>query len=85
MKNATLHSSKKTLPEFIQAYMNTFWKSFVYKIISSGLWPACSPFFNPCDFYLWATVVQRIYRLNPDIFEEKKDKPKGRFYVSREL
>jgi inhibitor of nuclear factor kappa-B kinase subunit alpha len=43
------------------------------RIISRGLWPASSPDLNPCDFYLWGNLKQKVYKTNPHTIEELKE------------
>jgi hypothetical protein len=43
------------------------------RIISRGLWPACSPDLNHCDFYLWGNLEQKVYKTNPHTIEELKE------------
>jgi hypothetical protein len=43
------------------------------RIISRGLWPAHSPDLNPCDFYLWGNLKQKVYKTNPHTIEELKE------------
>jgi inhibitor of nuclear factor kappa-B kinase subunit alpha len=33
--------------------------------LSRGLWPARSPDLNPCDFYLWGNLKDKVYSNNP--------------------
>jgi hypothetical protein len=40
------------------------------RIISHGLWPACSPDLTPSDSYLWGNLKDKTYRKNP---HTKKD------------
>jgi hypothetical protein len=41
-------------------------------IISSGIWPACSPNLNPCDFFFWGCWEDKVYDGNPQVEEVKK-------------
>jgi hypothetical protein len=43
------------------------------RIISCGLWPARSPDLNPCNFYLWGNLKQKVYETNPHTIEEPKE------------
>jgi hypothetical protein len=54
MKNANARTA--------EASMEGLWEVFEDSIISSGLWPACFPNLIPCDFNLWGTVKQKVYR-----------------------
>jgi hypothetical protein len=38
---------------------------FRYRIISIGIWPKCSPDLNPCDFFLWGCLKDKVYSSNP--------------------
>jgi hypothetical protein len=40
------------------------------RIISSGIWPARSPDFYPCDFFFWGCLKDKVYNSNPR--KEKK-------------
>jgi inhibitor of nuclear factor kappa-B kinase subunit alpha len=46
---------------------------FRYRIVSSGIWPACSPDLNPCDFFLWGCFKDKVYNSNPRTEEELKE------------
>jgi hypothetical protein len=35
------------------------------RIISSGIWPARLPDLNPCDFFFWGCLKDRVYSSNP--------------------
>jgi hypothetical protein len=43
---------------------------FGERIISWGMWPPRSPDLNPCDFYLWGTLKEKVYINNPHSLEE---------------
>jgi hypothetical protein len=34
-------------------------------IIIHGLWPPCSPYLIPYDFYLWVSLKDKVYKTNP--------------------
>jgi hypothetical protein len=36
-------------------------KAFDERIKSQGFWPPLSPDLNPCDFYLWSTLKEKVY------------------------
>jgi hypothetical protein len=58
---------------------------FEHRIISSRFWPTCSPNLNPCDFYLWGTVKQTVYRTTLHSIEELKENSKEEiFSISQE-
>jgi hypothetical protein len=42
-------------------------------IISSGIWPARSPELNPCEFFFWGCVKDKVYKSNPRMEEEVKE------------
>jgi hypothetical protein len=44
--------------------MQTLSDVFGEKIIS-GIWPACSPDLNPCDFFFWGCLKDKVYNSNP--------------------
>ncbi|KAJ4433388.1 hypothetical protein ANN_15647 [Periplaneta americana] len=46
---------------------------FEGRVISEGLWPARSPDLTPCDFYLWSSLKDRVYRSNPRTLDELKN------------
>jgi hypothetical protein len=39
-------------------------------VISRGLWPPHSPDLTPCDFYLWGSLKDRVYKTNTHTLEE---------------
>jgi hypothetical protein len=49
------------------------------RIISSGLWPAHLPDLTPCDYYLWGTLKDKVYRMNSHMEEELKENMKRNF------
>jgi hypothetical protein len=36
-------------------------EAFGERIKSQGFWPPLSPDLNPCDFYLWSTLKEKVY------------------------
>ena len=36
-------------------------------------WPLYSPDLNPCDFFLWGHLKERVYRESPDSLDALKD------------
>jgi inhibitor of nuclear factor kappa-B kinase subunit alpha len=46
---------------------------FLDRIISSDIWPACSPDLNPCDFFFWHCLKYKVYSSNPRMEEELKE------------
>jgi inhibitor of nuclear factor kappa-B kinase subunit alpha len=47
---------------------------FENRLISRGLWPARSPDLNPCDFYLWGNLKDKVYSNNPYTLVELKQR-----------
>jgi hypothetical protein len=45
--------------------INVLNEVFENRLISRGLWPARSPDLNPCDFYLWVNLKDKVYSNNP--------------------
>jgi hypothetical protein len=43
------------------------------RIISSGIWPACSPDLNPCCFLFWGCLKDKLYNINPQMEELKEN------------
>jgi hypothetical protein len=43
------------------------------RIISSGIWPAHLPDVNPCDFFFWSYLKDRVYSSNPRMEELKEN------------
>jgi hypothetical protein len=52
--------------------MNVLNEVFENRLINRGLWPARSPDLNPCDFYLWGNLKDRVYSNNPHTLVELK-------------
>jgi hypothetical protein len=46
---------------------------FGERLITCGLWPPRSPDLNPCDYYLWGTLKDRVYVNNPHSLQELKE------------
>ena len=44
------------------------------RIISRGLWPPYSPDLNPCDFYLWPMLRDKVYGSNPHSEDDLKER-----------
>jgi inhibitor of nuclear factor kappa-B kinase subunit alpha len=63
--SATPHTARDSIEELRQVFRD--------RIISRGLWPARSPDLNPCDFYLWGNLKQKVYKTNPHTIEELKE------------
>jgi hypothetical protein len=43
------------------------------RIISSGIWTAHSPKLNPCDFFFWGCLKDKLYNRNPQTEELKEN------------
>jgi hypothetical protein len=43
------------------------------RIISRRLWPPSSPDLTPCDFYLWGSLEDKVYKRNPHTLEELRN------------
>jgi hypothetical protein len=63
--NATAHTANNS--------MNALAKFFDEWLLSQGLWPAHSPNLNPCNFYLWSTLKDRVYENNSHSLQEMKE------------
>jgi hypothetical protein len=42
-------------------------------IISSSIWPARSPDLNPCNFFFWACLKDKVYNSKPQKEELKEN------------
>jgi hypothetical protein len=54
-------------------FMQALFDVFGDRIISSGISPARSPALNPCDFFFWACLKDRVYNSNPRMEELKEN------------
>jgi inhibitor of nuclear factor kappa-B kinase subunit alpha len=52
--------------------INVLNEVFEDRLISCGLWPASSPDLNPCDFYLWGNLKDKVYSNKPHTLVELK-------------
>jgi inhibitor of nuclear factor kappa-B kinase subunit alpha len=52
--------------------INVLNEVFEDRLISRGLWPARSPDLNPCDFYLWGNLRDKMYSNNTHSLVELK-------------
>jgi hypothetical protein len=52
--------------------INVLNEVFENRLISHRLWPARSPDLNPCDFYLWGNLKDKVYSNNPHTLVELK-------------
>jgi hypothetical protein len=52
--------------------INVLNEVFENRLISRGLWPSRSPDLNPCDFYLWVNLKDKVYSNNPHTLVELK-------------
>jgi hypothetical protein len=43
------------------------------RIISSSIWPPRSPDLNPCDFFFWGCLKDKVYNSNPRTEEEPEE------------
>jgi hypothetical protein len=43
------------------------------RIISSDIWPAHSPDLNPCDFFFWGCLKDKVHNSNPGMEELKEN------------
>jgi hypothetical protein len=55
--SATSHTARMSM----QALSNVFGG----RIISSGIWPARSLDLNPCNFFFWGCLKDKVYKNNP--------------------
>jgi hypothetical protein len=63
--NATAHTANHSMNEINQVFGD--------RVVSRGLWPPQSPDLNPCDFYLWGKLKDKVYVNNPHTLDELKD------------
>ena len=63
--SATAHTAADSLDAIREVFDD--------RIISRGLWPSRSPDLTVCDYYLWGTLKNRVYRNNPHSIDELKD------------
>jgi hypothetical protein len=77
-----VNRSRKTVGWFQQdsatahtARMSTQSLSDVFgdRIISSGIWAARSPDLNPCDFFFWGSLKDKVYNSHPRTEEELRE------------
>jgi hypothetical protein len=52
--------------------INVLNEVFEDRLVSRGLWPARSPDLNPCDFYLWGNLKDKVCSNNPHTLVELK-------------
>jgi hypothetical protein len=52
--------------------INVLNEVFENRLINRGLWPARYPDLNPCDFYLWGNLKDKVYSNNPHTLVELK-------------
>jgi hypothetical protein len=62
--STTAHNARMSL--------RTSYDVFGDKIMSSGIWPACSPDLKHCDCFFWGCLKDKIYNSNPGTEEELK-------------
>jgi hypothetical protein len=46
---------------------------FRVRIISSGIWPACSPDLKLCNFFFWSCLKDKVDSSNPQTKELKEN------------
>jgi hypothetical protein len=46
---------------------------FEDRIISNGTWPMHSPDLNPCEFFFWGCLEDKVYNSNPWMEEPKEN------------
>jgi inhibitor of nuclear factor kappa-B kinase subunit alpha len=63
--SATAHAARVSM----QALSDVFGD----RIIVSGVWPARSPDPNPCDFFFWGCLNDKVYNNNPRTEDELKE------------
>jgi hypothetical protein len=49
------------------------------RIISSGIWPACSSDLNTCDIFFWGCLKDKFYDSNPVAEGELKENIRSEF------
>ena len=45
---------------------------FGQKFLAKGTWPARSPDLNPCDYFLWGYLKDRVYKPLPKTLDDLK-------------
>jgi hypothetical protein len=50
--------------------INVLTEVFEDRLINRKLWPAKSPDVNPCDFYLWENLKDKVYSNNPHTLDK---------------
>ncbi len=45
---------------------------FGQKFLAKGTWPALSPDLNPCDYFLWVYLKDRVYKPMPKTLDDLK-------------
>jgi hypothetical protein len=53
--------------------LDALWEVFSDHEISRGLWPPHSPDLTPCDFYVWESLKEKVYKTNPHTLEELRN------------
>jgi hypothetical protein len=54
-------------------YMQALSDVFTDRIISSGIWPERSPDLNPCDFFFWGCLKDKVHNSIPRTEEGVKE------------
>ena len=52
----------------------TFPQGWIGRGSNSAPWPARSPDLSPCDFFLWGTIKNKMYKTKPRSLQELKEK-----------
>lgn len=64
----------------VRAFLDrTFPRGWIGRGSNSVSWPARSPDLSPCDFYLWGTIKDKVYKSKPRTMEDLKTKIKTAF------
>lgn len=71
---ATPHTANKTLQFLHKIFKNRVISGKFKDLFNCGYsWPPYSPDLNPCDFFLWGYLKQRVYSRQPSTIEDMEE------------
>jgi hypothetical protein len=60
--NTTAHTANHSMNEINQVFGD--------RVVTTGLWPPRSPDLNPCYFYLWGKLKDKVYVNSPHTLDQ---------------
>jgi hypothetical protein len=72
--NPVIHNARLLSPSLnLYSLLKTVRQTLHGRVIMCGLWPLQSPNLIPCDFCLWGSLKDKVYKTNPHTLDELRN------------